>query len=755
MRIILTLFICTFVHFLCSATTNDISFTIMASGETHAMLFPCDCPKEPGGGMAKRSFLIKSMGDSSKLLLDAGGFAGGGIYDSYTEGKRGDSIRTILTLKAMGALGYDAAAIGDDDLQYGAKWLADQAGKAGVKLISANCRYADGKSVGEPYILIKKGNYTFAVTAVTSQEQILTIDKTVTVSDPVSVLKKIWNSMVKNSDYQIIISHLGQEKTSDLARHFPDCDLILNGHRKNDSQAMFKSGAVPVLQFGFEGKSLSYGSFRTVGKKASLVKSGWIDVIPELPDDSAIVKIISNKSQAAVNNVYDLYIMGQCPYGIQALSEFVIFLRSFPSVEWNLWFIGTVGKDSSLSSLHGEGEVREEKIWLAVKNLFPDKWIEFLRQRTIDSLSVDSIIQRMGIDKQKIYGWVNANGKKELALQYLRSERLNINASPTLLINNAPFEKDILATRLYKIQCGVSDNDKVCKSLPECIDDSDCKKTGKLGKCTSGKCKYQDALPFSFKVIIADSTTEHPETNVIQTTTELFPGAKVEVFKMSSPEGKELAAKYKPGALPFYIFGKDVTLAYNFSEVEKGLVERNGALVFKDAITRVNYLPGRKPCPGKVSLYVDPFFRNIPDIFSIISGDDSLASVRIMPIFYGDPSSTPWGTEEKFRQEEALRWLELDKTFNKKYHTYLNEYSKNPATSFWQSSIKKAGILLDSFITNTKRDSLLLTNHWGKLQEMMLLNDPVILLINNNELITVKDERDLARKLKKVVVMEK
>ena len=63
------------------------------------------------------------------LLLDAGGFAGGGIYDNATGGRSADSQRTLSTVRAMGMMKYDATAIGDDDLQYGGTWLAISSGR--------------------------------------------------------------------------------------------------------------------------------------------------------------------------------------------------------------------------------------------------------------------------------------------------------------------------------------------------------------------------------------------------------------------------------------------------------------------------------------------------------------------------------------------------------------------------------------------------------------------------------------------------
>src|SRR5271157_373282 len=93
------------------ATDYDTtSITVIASGETHAMLYPCDCPNDPGGGLAERAAVLKKNGDpGAMLLLDAGGFAAGGIYDDATGGRSADSQRTLSTVRAMGMMKYDAA----------------------------------------------------------------------------------------------------------------------------------------------------------------------------------------------------------------------------------------------------------------------------------------------------------------------------------------------------------------------------------------------------------------------------------------------------------------------------------------------------------------------------------------------------------------------------------------------------------------------------------------------------------------------
>jgi 2',3'-cyclic-nucleotide 2'-phosphodiesterase (5'-nucleotidase family) len=127
-----------------ASVVNEI--TVIYTGETHAMLHPCDCPEDPGGGLAERAGFLDAVFEDrgSVLLLDGGGFSGGGIYDTYSAGRAADSVRTARTIAAMGMMRYDAVAVGDDDLQYGAEWLTSQAKEAELPLVCANCFTENG-----------------------------------------------------------------------------------------------------------------------------------------------------------------------------------------------------------------------------------------------------------------------------------------------------------------------------------------------------------------------------------------------------------------------------------------------------------------------------------------------------------------------------------------------------------------------------------------------------------------------------------
>lgn len=719
---------------------------IVASGETHAMIEPCDCPGEPGGGLAKRSFILKTLGTRSELLLlDAGGFCGGGIYDMYTEGRKNDSIRTLVTINGMGQMNYDAVAVGDDDLQYGGEWLVKHARSCSLPLVSANCFLGD-KYLADPYVIVKKGEHEFAITAVTTTENLFPIDKKVTVNDPVRALKKIWKEMTEKSDYQIIISHLGQELSARLEKSFPQCDLIVNGHRKTDSDVILNEN-VPILQFNFQGKALAVAEMETGNKGLGAINSYWLPVDNDTPDDSTLVlKLQENRSR--IRPVYDLYIMSMCPYGLEALTGFMEFVEAFPDVEWNLWFIGDVDSDTVFNSLHGENEVNDEMVWCAVKELYPDIWKEFLRIRSGSYSSTESILNNFNIDQEKIDSWIKSNGKKVLHAHYLRSIRQNINASPTLLVNNYPYRDKISKSRLGKVHCNMlPDASAFCDSVPECFTDNDCKKKGKIGRCLgTGNCEFRDALPFGFIAVVADSTVQKPQDEIIETTMELFPGANVEIVGYSSAKGQELIKKFNPAALPLYLFEKDVQHAHNYMSIESGLVRKGDYFLFKRGVVQENYHFKREYLKGDMVLFVDPFYTKIDEVLGPVINDSSInKKVKIYPVFQEDPDEVHWGTQEKFRHQEAMRWLLLGKEYQI-FVQYLREYIKDPPDSYWFTSLKKTGIDIDSLAEVAKKDTEVLTNHKAFLDEL-LVTGPVMVMVDNRELVAVRNSQDLQQVL--------
>jgi hypothetical protein len=745
-----------------SFSATEKKLMLVGSGETHAMLEACDCPDDPGGGFAKRASLVTMLRDSSNVLLvDAGGFGGGGVYDSYTRGRRGDSLRTLAAIRAMGYIKYDAVCIGDDDLQYGGQWLKKQAFYSGVPLVSANCFTPDGRLLAAPFVIVKKEKYSIGITAVTTPEKVLATDDSIVVKPPIPAIRAVWKELRGKSDFQIILAHLGETESRMLLDSFPDCGLVVNGHRKNSTEEFITTQGQVMLQFGFQGKALSYAEIVEDSKGAAIGRTGWFDVGPNVPDDPVVSKLVAlpeTGNALKTKTVFDLYIMSQCQFGCAALKEFSDLLLLFPAVEWHVWFIGTAHIDSTLSSLHGQTEISDELLWLSVQAVYPEKWQEFLGKRaSLNQGQTEAVLRGMGLNLSKMKGWITKKGHAELALHYTRSMRMGINASPTLLVNNSVFSQEITKNRLAKLVCGTAEaKTAYCDSLPECLSDADCKKIGKLGKCTEKKgmrarCEYRDALRFTLTVVSPDSALFHPEYGVIAGITDDFPGVVVDSVRASSERGKKLVADFSPAFLPFFIFDKAIMNTPNYSSIETGLYSVKDRLLFKPGMVKPSYFYKRKLLPKSCVLYVDPVFPGAKDAIKAMQlASRNNGNIRIMPLVYAASDSAGSPAEEALRQEEALRWLVILEKYPAKYNDYLKFFIERKNVSYWFTDCEKMKIAVDEFVKLVEANASKLSAYRKEIEEFGM-KEAVEVLINNREVVAVKNQKELGEIVERII----
>ncbi len=736
--------------------------TVVASGETHATLEACDCPTAPGGGFAKRATLISRLRDSGDVVLvDAGGFAGGGMYDAYTRGRSVDSLRTLAALRGMGYMQYDAVCIGDDDLQFGTKWLARQAALSRVPLVSANCFLPDGRPLAARYVIVKRGGYTFGITGVTTQERVVGRDDSVTVASPIASLRSIWGELSRKSDFQIILSHLGEESSRQLLDTFPECGLVVNGHRKTSTDEFITTRGQVMLQFGFQGKALSYAEIGKDSKGLGIERNGWLDVGPTIPDDSVVATLVTLPAQGpatAAKTVLDLYIMSQCPYGCAALKQFVSFVTTFPGVEWHVWFIGSVSMDGSMSSLHGPDEVNDELWWLAVASEYPDAWLEFLKARSYSAdTKSETVIRSMGLDIPKLQAWIARKGRAELAQQYTRSMRMGINASPTLLVNNSPFTPDITKPRLAKLVCGTKEGvNAYCDSLPECFSDQDCKKPGKTGACVvkernKASCVFTDAVRFTLTTVVPDSSFSHPEGSVLSGMRDQFPGVTVDTVRAGSDRGRALIAAFNPSFLPLFVFDTVMAKAPSYRAMAAALMPEKGKFVFRPGMVKPSYFYKRKFEAKSLELFADPVFPGSREAIGIVvAAAKKDPGITILPLVYGPSDSVGDPAEESLRTEEALRWLVIQRFYPALFNRYLALFSRRTTMSYWFTDCKSLGINIDRFVEQVQKNGELLDDH---LREVVGLGmkEPIEVLVDNREVVAVKNQKELYEIIAQVV----
>lgn len=263
--------------------------TILHTNDVHSRLepFPMDGSKNQGlGGVAARAELINKIRreEDNVLLLDAGDiFQGTPFFNIY----KGEP-----EMKAMSAMKYDAATMGNHDFDDGLEDFAFQLKHATFPIIICNYDFT-GTVMQEkylPYKIFNKGKLKIGVTGVGIELQGLVPDSNygnTKYLDPIESVNKVANKLKKQDgcDMVICLSHLGFKYSSDkvsdevLAKQSDNIDLIIGGHTHTffDKPLSYKNKSgndVLVNQVGWAGIVLGRLDFEfSKTKNKSLVKS--------------------------------------------------------------------------------------------------------------------------------------------------------------------------------------------------------------------------------------------------------------------------------------------------------------------------------------------------------------------------------------------------------------------------------------------------------------------------------------------------
>ena len=162
-------------------------------------------------------------------------------------------------------------------------------------------------------------------------------------------------------------------------------------------------------------------------------------------DDSYLLRVGGDQKligrSASTEPKVDLFVMSQCPYGVQAENNMDEVLKNFGSaVKMNIYFIASESGET-FNSLHGQVEVDEDLRQVCVIKYAPTKLMGYLNCVNADIANVatkwESCAKDAGIDSAKIKTCAEgAEGKALLSENIKVAESLGVGGSPGFLINN-------------------------------------------------------------------------------------------------------------------------------------------------------------------------------------------------------------------------------------------------------------------------------------------------------------------------------
>ena len=269
-----------------------LDITILYTGDTHAMLYTCSCPVETDGGIARRAALLAQLRkeNPAALVVETGAFFAGGVLDEYSQNTELDMQRTIVNLKAMELMHYDAAAVGVNEFNFGGAFLEDQIKNTHTAFLSCNIR----SEKLMPYLIKEVEGFTVGIVGVTSVE-VMSKSGDLKLTDPKKALTQtIQELKQKKVDFIIVVSQLGREEDLFVLKDVAGIDVaILGPSNRNKEEAQgIKINSMIVVRPAWQGRHLSKLTLKLTGNKIEGFKNEELrlsDKIKDAPEVAAIL----------------------------------------------------------------------------------------------------------------------------------------------------------------------------------------------------------------------------------------------------------------------------------------------------------------------------------------------------------------------------------------------------------------------------------------------------------------------------------
>ncbi|MFL2524692.1 MAG: hypothetical protein ACJ0RI_03290 [Candidatus Neomarinimicrobiota bacterium] len=255
------------------ATKDNIqNISIVSTTNVYSEFYDCGCPKNPLGGLARKTFFLKNMmPDRDSILIDAGN----ALFDSNQinpdnlsiENKRFKARNFVKTLEF---LGQDVVNIGSNDFKGGVDFLINITDNSSVNFISANLYdKSSNKLLFKPYHILEKDGARIAFIGLSQSARSNSIINKNFIEEGNKYISELKSSV----DIIVMLVNVLDENLIDLSKSFNNADYIfLSGSTKRTEprSKQSDSGAL-VYSGGIQGKHLSILDIRIKAPKEAII----------------------------------------------------------------------------------------------------------------------------------------------------------------------------------------------------------------------------------------------------------------------------------------------------------------------------------------------------------------------------------------------------------------------------------------------------------------------------------------------------
>jgi len=279
-----------FLFFCRCRAVEAAEFVILYTGETHAMLYPCNCPFEPDGGIARRATLIQQLKveNPNTLVLDSGSFFASGAMDEYIQNTELDMQRTVIGLRAMERMGYDALNVEGDEFNFGRSFLEENINKLKIPFLSCNVQ----SRYFQPYIIKEIRGVKFGIVGVTAPS-VAAKTGGLRLVEPQEALKEALAQMKKQGvNFVVLLSQLGEKQDARLIQGIDGIDIIINSPNNKKEGLFTKIGSTLIVKTSWQGRRLGKLTLNIENNKIINYKAELLRLSDQIKDDPAITAIL-------------------------------------------------------------------------------------------------------------------------------------------------------------------------------------------------------------------------------------------------------------------------------------------------------------------------------------------------------------------------------------------------------------------------------------------------------------------------------
>ena len=239
----------------------------------------------------------------------------------------------------------------------------------------------------------------------------------------------------------------------------------------------------------------------------------------------------------------EMYVMSQCPYGVQVENTVKPALDLLgDKVDFQLDFIVTETAPGQFNSLHGQPEVDGDIIQLCAKKLSPAKYMNFIMCQNKNAKDITNnwkpCATETGIDEAKLAACKDGDeGKNLLSESAKRATAANAKGSPTIVLAGKPYQGGRRSEDFTRAICNEFKAEKpaACANIPEPA-------VVNLTILTDKRC--------------AECATTPPRLE--KQLQGVFPGLKSTTVDYADEQGKALYAETKSQYLPVFLFDESI-----------------------------------------------------------------------------------------------------------------------------------------------------------------------------------------------------